>query len=185
MGGHVYRYFDLEYMSPTIGLYFYTPDYIKFLNDLKWYLDQPLQFIDIESSRYKEDLIAHGNTHCPIGLLHDIEIVFLHYKSRSEALEKWNRRKARINWDNIYVKMTQQNLCTEVHLKEFDNLPYVNKFVFTVNDYRLKSHVIFCNYMGADCVRNDTVNFRKFINLTRLFNNRPFRMRQPKSILNK
>ena len=40
--------------------------------------------------------------HCPIGILDDIEVIFLHYKSEDEAYQKWNRRKERIVWDNIF-----------------------------------------------------------------------------------
>lgn len=33
-GGYVYRYYGLEYNSPTIGGYFFSEDYIKFLKNL-------------------------------------------------------------------------------------------------------------------------------------------------------
>ena len=181
MGGHVYRYYNLEYMSPTIGLYIYTPDYIRFLQNFKWYIQQPIKFIDYTSSKYRDDLILHGNTNCPIGVLHDIEIIFLHYKSEQEALSKWERRKQRINWNNLYIKMTQQNLCTEEHLVEFDELDYEHKFVFTANDYGLKSQVIFTDYLGGESVLNDTVNFRKFVNLTKFFNGKFFKKKQPRN----
>ena len=58
-----------------------------------------------------------------------MEIVFLHYKSEEEAYEKWNRRKARINWDNLYVKFSKMNQCTEKHMKEFSELPYEKKIL--------------------------------------------------------
>lgn len=33
-GGHVYRYFSLPYLTPTIGLYFYPDDYLKFITSV-------------------------------------------------------------------------------------------------------------------------------------------------------
>lgn len=124
-------------------------------------------------------MVLHGNTHCPIGRIDDIEIIFLHYKSEEEALKKWNRRKERICWDNLFFKMTEQNFCTVNDLKNFDNLPSKNKIVFTTRNYGLPSQIIFEDYYNQDFVRNDTVNFRKFIRLIRFFNHKPkFKKRQ-------
>ena len=71
----------------------------------------------------------------PIGLLEDIEIMFLHYHSCDEAKEKWDRRIKRINRENLIIKFSQQNLCKYNHLRTFDNLPYKKKIVFTKNSY--------------------------------------------------
>lgn len=177
-GGHVYRYFNMKYLSPTIGLYFYAPDYIKFCQNLKQYINTELKFIPYTDSKYCDDLVSHGNTNCPIGKLDDIEIIFLHYSSSEEALRKWNRRKQRIIWDNLFFKMTEQNFCSRQDLKDFESLPYRDKFVFTTRDYGLSSQVIFEDYYNQECVKNDTVNFRKYINLIRFFNHRQYRKRQ-------
>lgn len=178
--GHVYRFFNIEYLSPTVGLFIYSPDYIKFVKNIKHYLSEPLLFITWGGSKYKDDLELHGNTHCPIGKLDDIEIIFLHYKSEEEARTKWERRKSRIVWDNIYIKMTEQNECNEEIIKEFDKLPFKNKFIFVSKDYNIDSQVIFTEYLKDSCVKNDTVNFRKHINLIRFINGEPFKKRQPK-----
>ena len=53
--------------------------------------------------------------------------MFLHYKSKEEAAEKWNRRKERIQWDNLFFKMSEQNLCNPEILKKFDSLPAEKK----------------------------------------------------------
>ena len=41
-GGLVYQYFGLPYTSPTVGLFIMDDDYIKFLENLDYYLSQPL-----------------------------------------------------------------------------------------------------------------------------------------------
>lgn len=56
-GGHVYRYFNMPYDSPTIGLFFESTDYIKFISNLKHYINQELRFITFEESRNKDMLI--------------------------------------------------------------------------------------------------------------------------------
>ena len=170
--GHVYRYFGMEYCSPTIGLYFYAPDYVKFCSRLRYYMDQDLRFIDREESKYRDDLIKK-NENSPIGVLGDVEIVFLHYKSREEAYEKWNRRKKRIVWDNIVFKMSEQNQCTIEDIKKFSELPEERKFCFVSREYGYKTDVLYA-LPGEDCVPGtvpiDTILFRKYVDLANFIN---------------
>ena len=170
-GGHVYRYFNLPYSSPTIGLYFFTEDYLKFLTKLEYYLSLDIKFITHEQSRYSAILKERNTPPCPIGVLDDIEIVFLHYHSEEEAKTKWNRRKERMDRNRIIVKMTEQNLCTPEHLKVFDALPYKNKFVFVHRDYKLPSQVVCKEFAKSGEVTNDTDHFRRYINLIKLVRN--------------
>ena len=127
--GRVYQYLDMPYLSPTAGLYFFADDYLKFVSDLRHYLETPLRFIPAEESKYYEELKCRNQTGKPIGLLDDVEIVFLNYPTAEEAEEKRNRRAARVNYDKLIVKFSRMDLCTEENLKEFDSLPFSNKFV--------------------------------------------------------
>ena len=170
-GAHVYRYFGIPYDSPTIGLYFFTNEYIKFLSDIKGYLTKKLVFIPSSQSKYFDILKKRNETNKIIGLLGDIEIVFLHYKTEEEAREKWTRRSARIHWDHLIVKMSEQNECSLEALQAFDKMQFKQKLVFTTKDYNLRSQVISYDYYGLDEVKNDTLHFRKFVNLIRLVNN--------------
>ncbi len=97
---------------------------------MEYYFSLDLQFISHEQSKYCEDLKLRNTPPCPIGVLDDIEIVFLHYHSEEEAYTKWNRRKERIDINNVIVKMSEQNHCTCEHLNAFDALPYKTKFVW-------------------------------------------------------
>lgn len=132
-GGLVYQYFGLPYNSPTIGLFFMDDDYIKFLEKFDYYISQPLKFITIEESRYKQKLQSESTAKMsyPIALLDDVEIHFLHYKSTTEAKEKWNRRLKRINRNRILVKMSQRSLNSDDILDRFEALPFKNKICFT------------------------------------------------------
>ena len=139
----IYESYDLPKLSPTVGLFFMAKDYIQFVGNLKYYLDLELEFIDISESKYKDcEGFKKSTINYPIGRLQDVEIFFLHYKSKEEALEKWNRRKKRVNYDNLIVKFNDANLCTEEDLVSFDNLPLKKKFCFSVKKYpELKSVV--------------------------------------------
>lgn len=68
----------------------------------------------------------------PIGVLDGkVEIHFLHYYTKEEASEKWYRRAARINWDNLLIIAMEQNLCTKKCIMDFDKLPFERKIFFS------------------------------------------------------
>lgn len=166
-GGHVYRFFGLPYNSPTVGLFFFAHDYIKFVSNLKRYLSTEINFITLEESKYCNKLKELGGecVECPIAICGDIEIIFMHYKTPEEALKKWTRRVERMNWNNLIIKFSEMNGCTEDDLKAFDSLPYQKKVAFVTRDYGLKSQAIFKQFLGKEKIDNDTDNFRKYINL--------------------
>lgn len=172
--GRVYQYLDMPYLSPTAGLYFFAPDYIKFVSDLRRYLATPLRFIDAKDSKYYEELQKRNQTEKPIGILDDVEIVFLHYKTREEAEEKWNRRKERVNFDNIILKLSRMDLCTEKEIEEFDKLNFKNKFVLN-NRLPLKynSEVYWKETYSETGISRDTIPFPGNLKLKKLLNRTP------------
>lgn len=143
-GASVYRYFGLPYLSPTIGTYFFADDYVKFCSNLHKYINEELSFIPWELSKNKKYLEERKQTNCPIGVLDDVEIVFLHYKSEEEAKYKWDKRKERIVWDNIILKNTEQNIASVESLKKFDAIDEKIgfKICFTSKSYGLKSEIV-------------------------------------------
>ena len=174
--GRVYQYLDMPYLSPTAGLYFFAPDYIKFVSDLRRYLATDLRFIKAEESRYYEELKKRNQTDKPIAVLNDVEIVFLHYKTQEEAAEKWNRRKERVNFDNIILKFSRMDFCTEKEIKEFDKLPFNNKFVLN-NRLPLKyeSEILWKEDYHEEGILRDTIPFPGNLNLAKLLNKTPER----------
>ena len=50
LGGFIYQYYNLEYRTPTLGLFFLAEDYIKFLSNIKFYLSKELELIDPKES---------------------------------------------------------------------------------------------------------------------------------------
>ena len=99
IGGIVYHQLGLRFLSPTINLFFTPEDFNYFCLYLK-------EYIAGELKEYKDE-----NVDYPVGLLFPkgninlkpIRIDFMHYASFNEASYKWNERKKRINWNNIYV----------------------------------------------------------------------------------
>lgn len=169
--GLIYQHLDLPYQSPTVGLYFFADEYIKFLKNFNEYIHMDLKFIDVKSSKYYEELCRLHQENKIIGVLGDVEIVFLHYHSEKETYEKWKKRCARINYDNIIFKFCDQNLCTYQHLLEFDNLPYKYKYCFTAKDYKkIKSHIWMKRYKNCDYVLDDAYFTQKYLNVVEYLN---------------
>lgn len=117
-----------QFRSPFVNLYLLPKDFIKFCKKMKYYLELPLNFTTEEGIDF------------PIGFLDDIRVYFTHYKSQEDAEQKWNTRKQRINFDNLFFIFSNRDGCTYEDLAEFDALPYKNKVAFTNKKYpELKS----------------------------------------------
>ena len=169
--GRVYQYLDMPYLSPTAGLYFFAPDYIKFVSDLRRYLAAPLRFIEPEESKYYEEIKKRNQIDKPIGIIDDVEIVFLHYGTKEEAEEKWNRRRERVNFDNIIVKFSRMDLCTEKEIEQFDSLPLKNKFVLNNRlPLKYKSEVYWDEEWKEEGIHKDTTPFPGNLKLHELLN---------------
>ncbi len=169
-GGRVYQSYNMPYTSPTVGLLFFADEYIKFVSNLEYYLSLDLTFIPKKESKYYE-YYTEKDRYYPIGILGDVEICFLHYKSEEEAYEKWNRRKSRINWDNLIVKFNDQNRATEEHIRAFDKLPLKNKLCFVANPVPgTKCTIHFKEFSGKAYVANDITSYKKYINIDKYLN---------------
>ena len=129
-GALPYRFLGMPYTSPTVNLFFFAPCYLRFVRNLDHYLAQPLMFSPV--SRYRQGELTravHGQY--PVGLLDDVEIHFMHYSCETDAEAKWNRRKTRINRDNLIYAFTDKDLCTPELLEAFDSLEGARKYVLT------------------------------------------------------
>lgn len=134
-GTAIYQPFGLKYNTPTVGLFFFDEDYIKFLENLKTNISLALKFIPPQESKYYDKISKNGTqiVNYPIALLgKDIEVHFLHYKSEAEAKEKWERRLQRINWNRILIKMSIRDSFSNYKdvVERFQNLPFQNKICF-------------------------------------------------------
>jgi uncharacterized protein (DUF1919 family) len=98
IGGYISHDLGLRFNSPTVNLYISTKDFVKFISNIKEYLDNELVFDDSN----------HSNPY-PIGILIDIKIHFVHYKSFLDAKNKWDERKKRINYSNLFIILTDRD----------------------------------------------------------------------------
>jgi len=132
-GGIVCRDRHLPYNSPTCGTYFFPGDYLRFLADPKRYLGMELEAVAAAESAHAQEIIGRHGENVTVGRMGDVEVVLLHYGTFAEAKAKWDRRKARIRWDNLLVKYSDQNGFRPEDFEVFRALPYRNKLFLTVN----------------------------------------------------
>lgn len=168
--GIVYQHYNLEYNTPTVGLYFFPKDFIKFCQNFSYYMDKKIKFIDSKASKYYKELREKGHENNIIGCLDDVEIVFLHYKTQDEVLNKWERRKQRLS-KNIIFKFNDQNGCKEEDIKAFDELDVENKICFTSKNYnKYKSCIWLKKYKDNEFVKEDYYSCYKYIDITKYIN---------------
>lgn len=141
IGGIICHDYGLEFKSPTINLFFYAEDYVKFIENLNYYIEENLVFKETHKQGY------------PICKLDDLTIHFVHYKNFNECFEKWKKRKRRINFENILCVFTDQNGCTDELVKRFAKIPY-KKIMFSSKRY---PEYDFVRYIQQD-QRNITQN---------------------------
>ncbi|MDD3468463.1 MAG: DUF1919 domain-containing protein [Thermoguttaceae bacterium] len=133
-GGYIYQYFGLLYKTPTVGLYFSNKDYLKLIQNPRYYFSQELQFIALAESQGKT-ILQRRNIVFPVAKLGDIEVYFMHYKTEEEAREKWTRRVQRINYDRLVFLFTESKHMDPEHIETFEHIGHPNKIFLTIHDY--------------------------------------------------
>lgn len=170
-GGKCYEYYGLIKQSPTVGMYFFADDYIRFIIDLEKYLSMDLEIISADKSKYYNELERRGQLDVPIGILGDIEVIFLHYNNPEIVLNKWKRRVQRINWKNIIYKFSYMNGCNDSLLSEYEKFVVDKKaFVFVPKRYQqYKNSIVIPGNQNGEIV-NDTFYWNKYFDVTRFIN---------------
>ena len=119
-GGLVYHTLGLPFHSPIINMFFDEKDYLRFLHKPRAYMEEKLIF---KEKNFEPTL----KINYPVVKMGDISLYMNHYPDFDEAVKIWERRKARINWKNLFVTMYTEH---EDILQEFDALPYEKKACF-------------------------------------------------------
>lgn len=140
IGGGMYHDLQLQFLSPTINLYFSHHCFIDFIIHLKEYIFNGFL---IESDKKEE---TNG---APLGILKceglpDIEIHFLHYSNFDIAKQKWIERSKRINYKKIFLVIEAKEEHELSLIDEYLALPYP-KIIFT-NIETSKKDVLFMDY---------------------------------------
>lgn len=146
IGGVLYHDLGLRFLSPTINAFIPEPGFVKLVLNLRRYMEREL------TMRWGEEY--------PIGTLDDVEIHFMHYNTCKEAKEAWDKRKARINWDKIFVIGTDRDGFNEAVYEQWKQIPYP-KILFTAHPEFTEDAVCFPEYAAGGQV-GDLISKRQF-----------------------
>lgn len=120
-GGVIYRTLGLECLSPFKNLSLEEKDYLKLLNNFKYYMGCELQFLEYAYNK-------NSKKNYPVMLLDDVKVHCNHDTNPEDAVEKWNRRKEKINYNNLFAEMYTENKCTMEQFLKIEG--YQNKLCF-------------------------------------------------------
>ena len=112
----------LPFNSPTVNLFFEAGDFVTLCEDLKNNFSVMPEFLYTSDEGY------------PVCSINGIKIYAMHYKSYSEFLEQWNRRVQRLNYDNLFIMMTDRDGFSIDLLDRLKKIPFP-KVVFTHVEY--------------------------------------------------
>lgn len=146
IGGVLYHDLKSEFLSPTINLYFNANDFIKFVNNLEYYLDKTIH-------------VSMGENY-PIGIIDDITIHFVHYTSCDEASELWSKRCKRVDYTKIFVISTDRDGFDDKTYEMWKRVEYP-KILFTSKRKYEDDAVYFSEFEKYDFVQ-DIIGNRKF-----------------------
>lgn len=122
IGGLIYHRLGKQFLSPTINLWMTQPDFLKFILNIKNYLQLELNFIN---SKFDY----------PVAMLGDITLHFNHYSNADEASSCWNRRKKRINYDNLFIIMYDKDGLSKEDIRSIENIKCRGKLVISNHKY--------------------------------------------------
>ena len=126
IGGVMYHKLGKQFMSPTINLWIYDKDFTRFVSNLKEYMQKELVFVD-------------GIDQTPTAWCGDVMIHFNHAHSKEEAARDWYKRRNRINYDNLFIIMSDRP-GTDNNRKD----PYLTKEdILSLNKVKCKGKVVF------------------------------------------
>ena len=147
-GGYTYHYFMLQFNSPFINMFFDLNEYLLMLKELKDTINRQLIFeraVYSEKTRIRYPIFSLDGT--------GIKLYMNHYSDFDLAKTKWEERKKRINWDNLFVAYWTYD---EEKAKVFQELPYKKKVCFTP----LKMNISSTMYL--ECKNPEKDNYQPF-----------------------
>ena len=117
----IYKYLKLPYSSPTIGLFWKYKDYLKLIQD-------PIGFLKYGVLTKDQDVNLFTNQYAIGRLTYKDDTlfpVFNHSIGFDLTYAKWQRRKNRSNFNNIFIKMSHT-----IYSRDFNcNVDFDEQFI--------------------------------------------------------
>ena len=143
-GGAIMHQLGMEFKTPTVNLQILPEQFPKFCIDLKYYMNTELveyTNISYKHRKYMEKMFG-GVPDMPFGLIDDIVVCFQHYDTFAEAKQKWDERKAKIDYDHIGYIFHARGPEYRAEAELFTKMDLPNKLVLT-QDFKIDGAVSF------------------------------------------
>ena len=148
--GFIYHDLGLQFTTPTINLFIRTEQYITFVSNLKYYLSCPLIEDDKNERSYPVGILKSKNKK-----YENIYVYFNHYNTFEEAKEKWNSRKKRINFENIFFILDFYDSAYDIKsIDTFNDTIKCNDKIVLTHNPNIKKDNCFCFKYKEDEVPN-------------------------------
>lgn len=140
IGGYLYHQLGLGFKSPTINMMILNQDFKKLIMNLDYYIKlTPIPCVD---ERFPD---------VPSATLGDITLHFTHYSSSSEGIEAWEKRKQRIDFNNLYVIISDIDL-SKADIEELRKVKCKKLVAMTSKDYGFDHCLYLPAYKGREQV---------------------------------
>jgi len=130
IGGILYNTLKLECLSPCKNLAIPDESFLKMIQNLEYYMNCKPKLV-----RWQMD--PHSKKKFPVMSIDGVEIWFNHDTVIDEALEKWNRRKKKINYKNILLIMYSES--DEIAKRFLHIANYCKKIVFVPEQSKIEN----------------------------------------------
>lgn len=162
-GSLIYQLLGMKYTSPTVGVIIDKNYFFKLCYYLRDYCSVDMQELNSEEENNKKYNYSAGIIK-NINGLDDIVVYFPHERSSKEAIRKWNYRKNRINYQNLYIIYDTHMYIAPDDYEDFYRIQCKNKVMFTE-----KTNINSPNTFSFSCYKKDVyysgILFKEIIKL--------------------
>lgn len=133
-GGAILHDLGMEFKTPTINLQILPEQFPRFCSHIIYYLFKDLEECKSFNS-YQEQMLKKmfgGVPNMPFGIIdNDILVCFQHYSSFAEAKQKWDERKAKVDFEHIGYLFHARGEEYREEAELFARLPLLNSLTLT------------------------------------------------------
>lgn len=168
LGGILFHDLGLQFRSPTVNLMMEQQDFVRFVLHMDEYLAKDFEFFD------------HPEYSFPCAHLGDITVHFTHFKTKEDALAKWQARSARIDRSNMFIFALERDALTYEDIAALGNLSVRGIAVFTAHEYPNLPYTIYLPELSKDgrieanvlqkSYKDDSRLYEKYFDFVRWFN---------------
>lgn len=143
IAGEIYNLLGLKFCSPLINTSLDRNDFVTFLENMDIYLNS------VPVIRKNND----GSCFMSLGdnSVEKIIIQFPHDYDIDEVLQKWERRKKRIDKNNIYIICDDRGISKE-KLDKINSLTVKKIIIFSSKELGIKNNFVVKIYKNKNCV---------------------------------